>query len=111
VLARSVKTVPDATDAVVNAGGALAPKKFNVQVPACPPVPKGSAQAFEIARPVSNPAWFVTKGKSNTVLHMLIFIAFLDVDVSMNLGIGPPPDGHSLIKTEDVGAKVPCVAV
>ena len=38
-----------------------------LQLPFCAAVPNGSVDVFEIAKPVSNPAWLVTYGNSRFV--------------------------------------------
>src|SRR5947207_11498126 len=87
--ARVVNVVPEATDAVVTAAGALEPKKFSVQGPCCAAVPNGSVDVFEIANPVSNPAMFVTNGNNRLVRHIVTDTMLAAVDVSINRGIGP----------------------
>ena len=75
-----------ATTGVVITGTLFAPYQFKVQVPACGVVPNGSVDVFEIARPVSNPTWFVTNGYNRIVRQMEILMAVFAVEVSMNRG-------------------------
>src|ERR1035437_9870924 len=63
---------------------AVPPKKFSVQDPDEGVVPNGSELVFEMIIPVSNPAWFVTNGKSMdcglaVLLGVVITCASLDI--------------------------------
>ena len=55
-------------------------------------VPNGSVVVLAIARPVSNPPWFVTNGYNNTVLQSAIESTVWTEDVSANRGIVEQPE-------------------
>src|ERR1039458_4116448 len=111
----AVYVLPAAIVCVVIWGGALEPKKLNVQGPDSGAVPNGSFDVLEIANPESKPACVVMKGNSRFVTHGVTVSMFAGVDVSANRGTG---NGTACVltasATENIGgagAKLPLTVI